>query len=160
MLLRYNIARPSLPAWAWQSAASNGWLHPMMARLFDESEPMLRRNRPDADRVAANPRAQLRDLGEAVSMLVDVPGASPDQIELSIEATTVTLRVEVPPSAVPEGFTALKCERRPGRTEWSFELPYTVDAGAATASLVQGRLSVMLPKVPEAKPHLIEVKAV
>jgi HSP20 family protein len=158
MLLRYNISRPSLPAWAWQSAASTGGLHQMMARLFDEAEPIVRRNRPSADAVASNPRAQLRDLGESVSMLVDVPGASPDQIELSVEEKTVTLRVEVPASDVPEGFTALKCERRPGRTEWSFELPYAVDAAAATASLVQGRLSVVLPKVPEAKPHFIEVK--
>jgi HSP20 family protein len=160
MLLRYNIARPSLPAWAGQSAASNGWLHPMMARLFDESDPTIRRNRPDAAPVASNPRAQLRDLGEAVSMLVDVPGASPDQIDLSVEETTVTLRVEVPASDVPEGFTPLKCERRPGRTEWSFELPYAVDAAAATASLVQGRLSVTLPKVPKAQPQFVEVKAV
>jgi HSP20 family molecular chaperone IbpA len=42
--------------------------------------------------------------------------------------------------------------------EWAFQLPYAVDADAASATLEQGRLAVMLPKAPEAKPRTIAVK--
>jgi HSP20 family protein len=92
-------------------------------------------------------------------MAADLPGLSLDDIELAIEGETVTLKASSKPRPVPEGFTALRRERQPIAIEWSFELPYAIDAAAATATLERGQLRVTLPKAPEAKPRVIPVKA-
>ena len=151
MLSRYNVIRPFSPFWA---APANP-LSSSMSRLFQDFETVFA---PPARR-GAIPRVQLSDQGEAISMLADLPGLGIEDVELVIEGTTVTLKTTPRPAAVPEGFTALRRERQPARIEWSFELPYAVDAAATTARLEQGRLSVTLPKAPEAKPRTIAVKA-
>lgn len=156
MLSRYNVIRPFSPFWA---APSNP-LSSSMSRLFQDFETVFARSAftPPARRGAV-PRVQLSDQGEAVSMLADLPGLGIEEVELVIEGTTVTLKTTPKPASVPEGFTALRRERQPARVEWSFELPYAVDAAATTARLEQGRLSVTLPKAPDAKPRTIAVKA-
>jgi HSP20 family protein len=94
-----------------------------------------------------------------VSLVAELPGLSLADIDLSVEGEIVTLKAQSKPRPVPEGFTALRRERQPTAIEWSFELPYAIDAEAATATIEQGRLLVTLPKAPEAKPRIIPVKA-
>lgn len=159
MLSRYNVLGPRLPVWGWGGPTRTGGIHQMMDRLFEDFETTFRSVTPDRGAAASNPRAQLRDLGEAVSMLVDLPGASLDQVDLSIENRTVVLRVAAPTGTVPEGFEPLHRERNQRAVEWSFELPYPIDVAATTAVLEQGRLRVTLPKAVEAKPRRIAVAA-
>jgi len=132
----------------------------MMNRLFEDFETTSRPATASGKAPAPPPQAQLRDLGEAVSMLVNLPGVSPDQLDLSIEDTTVVVRVAGATNPVPEGFSLVHRERNDRAVEWSFELPYRIDAGAANAVLEHGRLRVTLPKATEAKPRRIEVTAV
>lgn len=157
MLSRYNVLGPRLPVWGWGGPTRMGGIHQMMDRLFKDFETTFGSVAPDSRAAASSPRAQLRDLGEAVRLLVDLPGASLEQVDLSIENTTVVLRVAAPTSTVPEGFEPVHRERDQRAVEWSFELPYPIDAGAATAVLEQGWLRVTLPKAPEAKPRRIAV---
>lgn len=166
MLSRHNVFNPLSPFWAPPERP----LPTSMNRLFQDFETVFSRpglNVPAANVPAVNvqarrpggPRVQLRDEGEVIAMLADLPGLRLDDIELSIRGTTVTLKTTPRPTPVPEGFTALRRERQPAAIEWSFELPYPVDAAQASATLDQGRLSVALPKAPEAKPRTIAVKA-
>ncbi len=157
MLSRYNVLDPRLPTWGWGGPTKTSGIHQMMDRLFEDLETTFRSVAPDRGARASSPRAQLRDLGEAVSLLVDLPGASLDQVDLSIENTTVVLRVAAPTNQVPEGFQPLHRERNQRAVEWSFELPYPIDPGAATAVLEQGWLRVTLPKAAKAKPRRIAV---
>jgi HSP20 family protein len=131
-----------------------------MNRLFRDFETAFTRSAftPAARRVAT-PRVQLRDQGESIALLAELPGLRLEDIELSIEGETVTLKTTARATPVPEGFTALRRERQPAAVEWSFELPYAVDAEQASAKLEQGRLSVTLPKAARAKPRTISVKA-
>lgn len=156
MLSRYNVISPLSPFWG----ASSNPLSTSMNRLFQDFETAFARSAtaPSARR-PAGPRVQLRDLGESISMLADLPGLRLEDIDLVIEGTTVTLKTTPRPTPAPEGFKALRRERQPAAVEWSFELPYPVDAASAAAKLDQGRLSVTLPKAPEAKPRTITVKA-
>lgn len=154
MLSRYSVYSPVLPLWG--VPANN--LQSTMNRLFRDFETAFTRPSVTASRRHA-PDVQLRDQGDSISMLVDLPGLRLEDIELSIEGDAVTLKATRKESPVPEGFTALRRERRPAAVDWSFELPYAVDTGAASATLEQGRLSVILPKAPEAKPRTIPVKA-
>jgi HSP20 family protein len=154
MLSRYNVYRPVLPLWGVPS--SN--LQSTMNRLFQDFETAFTRPAQGAAR-RHGPRVQLRDLGDAIRVLADLPGVRMNDVELSIEGDAVTLKATPQASPMPEGFTALRRERQPAALEWSFELPYPIDAAAATATLEQGRLFVTLPKAPEAKPRTIPVKA-
>jgi HSP20 family protein len=156
MLSRYTVRSPLSPLWS----GSPNHLQSTMNRLFEDFETAF--GRPvlgQASRRASGPRAQLHDRGESIALFADLPGLRLEDIDLSIEGEVVTLAATAKPRAVPEGFTPLRRERRPATVRWSFELPYPVDAASASAVLEQGRLSVTLPKAPEAKPRSIPVKA-
>jgi HSP20 family protein len=162
MLSRYDVISPLSPFWR----APSNHLSSTMNRLFEDLEtafnrpsPALTRARSEHELRARGPRVQLQDRGDSVSLAADLPGLSIADIDLAIEGETVTLKAAPKPRSAPEGFRALRRERQPSAIEWSFELPYAIDAAAATATLEQGRLLVTLPKAPAAKPRVIPVKA-
>jgi HSP20 family protein len=160
MLSRYNVIYP-LSAFR---GIPRGPVSTSMNRLFEDFETVFARSAfapaaAPAGRRTTAPRVQLRDQGEVIALLAELPGLRLEDIELSIEGATITLKTTPRPTPVPEGFSALRRERQPAAVEWSFELPYAVDAAQASATLDQGRLSVTLPKAPEAKPRSITVKA-
>jgi HSP20 family protein len=156
MLSRYNVLNPMLPVWGIPST-TGGSLHTMMNRLFQDFETVM--ERPAARRVAG-PRVQLRDAGDAISMLVDLPGYRREDIDLSVEGMTLSLKAAPQKEpAAPEGFNVLRRERVRAAVDWSFELPYPIDVAAVSATLEQGRLQVVLPKAEQAKPRSIPVKA-
>jgi HSP20 family protein len=160
MLSRYDVLGPLSPF----RHAPPSQLSSTVNRLFEELETAFGRAGTAPSRVrheprARGPRVQLRDRGDSVSMVADLPGLTLSDIDLAVEGETVTLKAASKSRPVPEGFTALRRERQPTAIEWSFELPYAIDAAAATATLERGRLLVTLPKAPEHKPRLIPVKA-
>lgn len=162
MLSRYDVLNPLLPVWGIPTSSGSS-LHTMMNRLFADFETAFDRDRgsqPPRPRRAGSPRVQLRDVGEAVALQADLPGYRMEDIELSVKDTTVTLKANAPAPEAPEGFTLIHRERNRAGVEWSFALPYPIDAASASATLAQGRLTVTLPKAPEAKPRSIPVKAV
>jgi HSP20 family protein len=137
-----------------------------MNRLFDNLETAFgdtahvdsasRFHTPSNGRV----RAQVRDTGEAVAMIVELPGLREQDIELSIEDGVVSLKAtHAAEPAPPQGFAPVRRERTRKTLDWAVSLPYAVDASAATATFEQGRLQVSLPKAAEAKPRRIPVKA-
>jgi HSP20 family protein len=155
MLSRYGVISPLSPLWG----VSSNRLESTMNRLFQDFETAF--NRPvlaQSVRRAA-PRVQLQDRGDGIALLADLPGSKLADVELSVEGQAVSLKVSPKQQPAPEGFAPLRRERRPAAVNWSFELPYPIDASAAAATLEQGRLIVTLPKAPEAKPRNIPVKA-
>jgi HSP20 family protein len=138
----------------------------MMNRLFDNLETALgdTAHVGSAGRIFPQQngrvRAQVRDTGEAIAMIVELPGVREQDIELSIEDGVVNLKVNrAPEVAAPQGFSPVRRERTSKAIDWSVALPYAVDASAATATFEQGRLQVSIPKAPEARPRSIPVKA-
>jgi HSP20 family protein len=155
MLSRHEVLNPFVPVWGFPSS-SGASLHTLLNRLFQDVDTAF--ERPRVPRTAG-PRARVRDTGDAISMLADLPGFRLEDIELNIENTTVTLKAAAPQPTAPDGSKVLLRERARASVDWSFELPYPVDVAAASAVLEQGRLQVTLPKAPEAKPRSIAVKA-
>jgi len=153
MLSRYDVARSLSPI----RGLSHSPLHHSIDRLFQDLETAF--VRPSVVTRRSAPRVQLSDRGDFVALLADLPGLRIEDIELSVEDQTVTLKARSQAKASPEGFSVLRRERQPVVLDWSFELPYPIDSAAATASLEQGRLSVTLPKAPAAKPRVIPVKS-
>lgn len=93
---------------------------------------------------------------DAIVVRASVPGAKPDEVEITIEGGTVTIRGEI---RVPqdEG-TFLLQEQRYGPFARSIELNMPVEADQADASFKDGILTLTIPKAEEVKPRVIKVK--
>lgn len=99
-----------------------------------------------------------QDAGESFVFRADVPGLSEADLHINVSGNTLTLRGERKID-VPEGYSAHRRERSAYRFDKSYELPARVDADKATATLKHGVLTLTLPKVAEAQPRQIAVKA-
>lgn len=106
----------------------------------------------------ARPRVTVHDTGPALFLRAEVPGFAEEDLEVVVENDTLTIRGERK-TAAPEGYQARRRERGDLSFARRFTLPVAVDAGAAEAVLKNGVLEMTLPKMPEAQPRKITVRA-
>jgi HSP20 family protein len=104
------------------------------------------------------PRLYVRDAGEEFQVRADLPGFSPENLQISIEQTSLVLRGERPAEA-PEGYSLHRKERSTVRFAQALTLPARVDADKIEATLRDGVLVLRLPKAAEERPRNITVKA-
>ncbi|MFW6437109.1 MAG: Hsp20/alpha crystallin family protein [Halococcoides sp.] len=91
------------------------------------------------------------DTGETFEVTVDLPGFSPEEIDLRvIEATTLVISAESDAEETAESESedaiVVRSERSSRSVERSITLPAAVDEEAAEAAYEQGVLVVTLPK--------------
>lgn len=110
----------------------------------------------------SSPRAPspvtFEDTGTAFVLRADVPGLAEADLHVNVAGSTLTLSGERKLDA-PESYSVHRRERSGFRFAKSFELPTRVDADKATATLKHGVLTLTLPKVADAQPRQIAVKA-
>ena len=97
---------------------------------------------------------------EAV-VLAAVPGVDPENIEISIERNTLTLKGEIFNSATSEeakGATWYLHELQSGSFQRSLTLPWDIDVDTADATFQHGLLRLTLPKAQADKPKQIRVR--
>jgi HSP20 family protein len=95
---------------------------------------------------------------DAVVLRASVPGLKPEDVEITVEGTIVTIRGEIKP-AQEEG-TFLLQERRYGPFARSIDIATMVQADKAEAKFENGVLTLTLPKAEEVKPKVIKVRSV
>lgn len=133
----------------------------MLSHVFDFNDRFRLMER-EMDRLFYQPKNRsqslltLRDGGKELVLSAELPGLSDNDIELTIERGTLSLRAERKPTA-PEGYKPLRNERAHVRFAETIELPTDVDEDAVTATLKDGLLVVTLPKAEAAKPRRIPV---
>ena len=96
---------------------------------------------------------------EGIRIVAEIPGVKPEDVKISLENNTLTLRGEKKQVAEEKSEQVHRYERSFGVFERSFGLPTTVDAEKVEAAYSNGLLTVTLPKVERAKPREIQVKA-
>lgn len=106
---------------------------------------------------SAAPALSVEDRGDALSLRAELPGMTEKDLELTVTATSLTLKGERKVEA-PAGHTTHRSERSSYRFARTFELGTKVNPEKAEASLVNGVLTVTLPKAAEARPKQIQVK--
>jgi HSP20 family protein len=89
----------------------------------------------------------------------EVPGISPDQIEITVYHNTVTLRGKREPEPMDEEATVLRRERPQGAFGRTVVLPFRVDAEQVSARFENGVLRLQLPRPAADKPRQIKVDA-
>jgi HSP20 family protein len=105
------------------------------------------------------PPADLYITDDNVEVDMAVPGANPDDINISVTGDTVTVSGEVRRHREGQGGQAYFQEVWSGKFQRSFTLPIQVDANKAEATFEHGILTLTLPKSEATKPRKIQVRA-
>jgi HSP20 family molecular chaperone IbpA len=110
------------------------------------------------DRKAFVPRADIYEDGDNITIVVDVPGVDESSVEIGLEKSVLTIDGYAEPK-VPEGYTLSYAEYEVGDYHRSFRLSNQIDLDKIEATVKDGVLRLLLPKVGPAKTKKIAVKA-
>lgn len=104
------------------------------------------------------PAVDIYETETDIMVLADMPGVTADGLLIDLRENVLTFSGEVTP---PEksGETDVLREYQTGRYYRQFSLSEVIDQGRIEAELKDGVLQLKLPKVEEAKPRRIQVKA-
>jgi HSP20 family protein len=97
---------------------------------------------------------------EGVTVYMDVPGLNAESLEIELENDVLTVRGERPfPYATEDGERSVRrIERRFGKFERSLRVPRGLDPDSVEASLVDGVLTLRIPKPESQKPRKVQIK--
>ncbi|MEA2782882.1 MAG: hypothetical protein QOK29_4426 [Rhodospirillaceae bacterium] len=104
------------------------------------------------------PPTDIYETKDGVVMLLDMPGADPESLDVTLEKRELTISARSMISA-PQGYTPVYVEYREGNYERAFTLSDQVDSERIDAMLKDGVLRLNLPKAPAAQARKIEVKS-
>jgi HSP20 family protein len=113
----------------------------------------------ESTRGAWTPALDVFETQEKFVITMELPGVSPDDVDISVEDSTLMVRGERRFYSEQQEESFLRIERRFGEFTRSLTLPSTADAESIQASFDQGVLTVEVPKREEAKPRKISIKA-
>jgi HSP20 family molecular chaperone IbpA len=111
----------------------------------------------DATQACDCPALDVVETSEAYRVVVEIPGAGKDDVELQVENGVLSIRARVPSTeASPERYHVR--EHGPRELRRELRLGKTIDADRITAEVSRGLLTLHLPKVAAATPRRIEVR--
>lgn len=103
------------------------------------------------------PNVDIYETNDALIVLADMPGVSPENVDIDLRDDTLTIRGTVDIPGVNENPVLVEYEV--GDYYRQFTLGRAIDQSRIEASMVDGVLKLVLPKVDVAKPRKIVVKA-
>jgi HSP20 family protein len=92
---------------------------------------------------------------DEIVIVANMPGVSPENVEITVEGDTLTIRGERP--APLENVDYLLQERSYGSFQRTLSINVPVDANRAEAQYESGLLTLHIPKAAAAKPRTIQV---
>ncbi len=104
------------------------------------------------------PRTDIYETSDALVLVADMPGVSPDRLDVTLEKRELTIRGHTADDA-PEGQSPIYREYEPGDYERTFVLSDEIDADKIEARLRDGVLHLTLPKAGPAEAKRIQVQA-
>lgn len=113
---------------------------------------------PAADRGWA-PALEVSEQEDSIIVKAELPGVKPDEIELSVEDSVLTISGRKKEEVTEEGEGHYHCERRYGMFRRTIPLPASVDAEKIEATSKDGVLTITLPKAETGKRRRIEIKS-
>jgi HSP20 family protein len=141
----------------WDPFAEMAALRHTVDRLFDDVRPWRIVN-PGEGADGFFP-IDLYETADDVVVRASIPGAAPEDIDISVTGEVLTLKGEVKASHEEEDHNYFRRERRTGTFVRQFSLPSEVDSGRADAVFENGVLTLTLPKAEAVKPKTIKVQA-
>jgi len=118
---------------------------------------------PQAERIRGGrtyvPNVDIIEEQDRMLLIADVPGAAPEDIDISYERGLLTIHARVKPRQDPKKTNYLLREYGVGDFHRSFEIGEGIDASKIEAEMRCGVLTVHLPKAAELLPRKITVRA-
>jgi HSP20 family protein len=104
------------------------------------------------------PPADIYETRDSIVVMADMPGVSPDGVDITLERRVLTIRGR---SVANEhsGYQRVYNEYADGDYERVFTLSENIDRDRIEATLKDGVLHLVLPKAEAARPRKIELKA-
>lgn len=123
----------------------------MFSQVFGSSDA------PVTSAGAWSPALDVEETDAEFILHVELPGMSPDDVEIAIEESVLTITGErrFYDDRSEEGFR--RVERRYGRFHRAVRLPDRVKPDEIDASYRDGLVTITVPKAPEARPRRIKV---
>ena len=131
-------------------------LREAMDRLFEDSFTPARRqqNGNSGERTMRLP-LDAYVTAEEIVILANMPGVKPEDVEITIEGDTLTIRGER--TRPLENVDYVMQERPFGKFQRTLNINIPVDANRAEARYENGLLTLVIPKAEAAKPKVIQV---
>jgi len=143
-LIRYNNP------WNLLNNLQRELYNPEFNRLSDD----------DASAATANwaPSVDISEDDKAFTLLADIPGVDPDNIDISMDKGVLTIKGERQSVNTEESENFKRVERQSGQFYRRFTLPDSADAEKIEANSKHGVLTITIPKQEVAVSRRIEVK--
>ena len=103
------------------------------------------------------PAVDIRELQDSFNVLVDIPGVTSKDVDVTVDKGTLTIRGSKTTESNSEAKGFKRLERSTGTFLRSFTLPETADGEHITAKVDNGVLEVSIPKTEKSKPLSISV---
>lgn len=104
------------------------------------------------------PAADIVEQDKAVEIRLDMPGVTPEAIEVKLDGDVLTISGERKADTKTEGKGWIRQERSWGKFTRAFTLPNTIDGAKPEATYRHGVLVVTFPKKEEVLPKSFKVK--
>ena len=108
---------------------------------------------------AGGPALAAYEEGDHFVVEAQLPGMKPEDIDVSIERSVLTIRGDMKAEDVQQERNYLIREHRAGRFSRSLRLSETVDQDAVGATYEDGVLRLTLPKAERVKAHRVQIEA-
>ena len=103
------------------------------------------------------PAVNLWTSPEGVIVTAQIPGVSPDQLDVTVHQDTVTLRGKREPESFEGEVVWHRQERPHGPFSRTLVLPFRVDADRVTGRFERGVLTLELPRPASDKPRQVKI---
>jgi HSP20 family protein len=103
------------------------------------------------------PLTDIVETDQGVSMMLEMPGVAPEDVEITLEKRVLTIRGRVAPTR-PKNFELAYAEYGEGDFERAFTMSEDFDPDKIEAQMQGGVLTLTLPRTAEAQPKKIRVK--
>ena len=130
-------------------------LRQAMDRLFDDTV-----FRPFTGPDLARLQLDVKSTADALEVVAELPGAKPEDVEITIENGTLTIRAEDRSERTDEQGDWLVREISHGNVMRAVTLPTGLEADKADATFENGVLRLRIPRAEQAKPRQIQIKPV
>ncbi len=103
------------------------------------------------------PAVDIFETQDEINLVADMPGVTPENINIDLRENTLTISGEIPPYE-EKNEEDLLIEYEVGQYFRQFTIPALIDQDKIDARIADGCLRLLLPKAEAAKPRKIEVK--
>jgi len=126
---------------------------------MDNTKDIVKQEQQNTSAAAALiPPVDVTEDESGITLVADLPGATRETLSIDVNGDTLTLEASLGLEQ-PQGLQGVYAEVRSARYRRSFTLSRELDSAHIDATLKDGVLTLRVPKLEQARPRRIEVRA-